>query len=151
MCSVFRRVESCFELLLVQRRAERERPPAQVFGDPLGQLEVGHTRLPVQPDRWNFGHRQWHALPLRGQPKADLEAVPAVNADRSHELRVVGLVGVGGVAGADARERVEAASGEARQRRFEKRASDLLTAWGVARSTSYNDAPLDESGQVVDL
>src|SRR5580693_4660034 len=86
------------DLLGGQPRAEREAVPAQVAGNPVGDLKARDARLPVQPDGRDLCHRPAQPPGLGDELDADLEAVPGVNADLVDERRRVGLERVGRVA-----------------------------------------------------
>src|SRR5258708_30508538 len=77
---------SCADLLRRQPAAEREPVPPQVARYPLGDLEVRHSRLAVEPDRRDLRDWQPEALRLGGELDSNLESRPRVDADLAAEL-----------------------------------------------------------------
>ena len=88
---------------------------------------------------------------LGDELETDFEPGIGLNTHVADEGGVVGLERIGGVVGSDPREQVQRLPGEARERRLEPRAADLLTTSHVARRCRNDHASLDELGERVDL
>ncbi len=134
-----------------ETRAERETIPADIAGHPFGDLEVGHPRLPVQPDGRDLRDRQAHSLGLGGQLDADLEPVPRIDANLPDEFRRVGLERVRRVPGADVGQDAQRPAGQPGHGALDNRAADLLTARHVAGRRRHRYPALHQPDELVDL
>ena len=149
--SAGRRAHSARSSSMPSLAPEREPVPLEVPGHPFHDLEPRRAGVPLQPDRGQLGDGPPQPARFGHELDADLEAGVGVDPDLAHEVGVVGLERVRGVAGADPADPVERQPGQLRQRALERRSADLLTAAHVARRGRDHDAAVDEIGKVVDL